>query len=573
MSGRNTLAVEDTLFDIVLELLLLEADRRATETASLSDGAVCLLLGLLTLDREAALRAIAAVPYDSVSMFLHGVCAEVLSPLACAALMQQPAADGVPLLHDIMVHGDVRVAFRYLEKLSLSDMPTKALLGLIEARDKNGRTALEAAIAKERERNVVAYLDFMNGLTEFKHDQMQQLLEAKGGGAEPALVNVIKDAGQKDGNGLNAYLKSLFGQDTVDKRDVLTLLSAPDADGNTPLRLAMMKNNGAAISGMVKAIVETDKLDAKEKKALLCGLTPGSGDFQEKALRLYYQAVCEAYEGRFRNKPIPPGKTGKHSGITTKDKDGKFGVIPSDAKDAVKQEMKKEREDSQHAMLSKFVPSEREKLKAEGRRLYAQERAKALPVFHVALREGKTNAVRAFIEAVLAHASASKDIDVVDLLLAKDAAGNPALFNAMELDRADAVSAYVGAVLASDQKHLAKRTLLRADNPKGMTALHHAFVTGNLSAMLTYVDAILGSTSERKQDLLSGANTHGRSPRATALECRDKALLLENPSVKPAVYEMLVERFDAKVRASDLPDSVKRFLTEIYNDSSSPKKA
>jgi hypothetical protein len=586
MPGRNGLAVEDTLFDIVLELLLLEADRRATETASLSDRAVCLLLGLLTLDREAALRAIAAVSYDNVSMFVHGVCAEVLAPLACAALMQQPAADGVPLLHDIMANGDVRVAFRYLEKLHRSDMRKQpfstdpldianksTLLGLLEARDKDGRTALEAAIAKEREQNVREYLTFMRGLTEFNPVQMQQLLEAKGAAAkpaaaEPALVNVIKEASQKDGNGLHAYLKSLFGQDAVDKRDVLALLCAPDADGNTPLRLAMMKNNGAAISGMVKAIVETDKLDAKEKTALLCGLAPGGGDFREKALDLYYQAVCDAYKKRFPGKPIPRPEAVPNRMV------GLCSLIHSKVYDGPNGEAMQQREESQHAMLSRFVPSEREKLKAEGRRLYAQERAKALPVFHVALREGKTNAVRAFIEAVLAHASASKDVDVVDLLLAKDAAGNPALFNATGLDRADAVSAYVGAVLSSDQKFVAKRPLLRAESPEGMTALHHAFVTGNLSAMLAYVDAVLGSMAEHatKQDMLAGRNTKGKSARATALTCRDKATLHENPSVKPAVYEMLVERFDAKVMASDLPDSVKKFLTETYNDSSSPKK-
>jgi hypothetical protein len=90
---------------------------------------------------------------------------------------------------------------------------------------------------------------------------------------------------------------------------------------------------------------------------------------------------------------------------------------------------------------------------------------------------------------------------VVALLLAKDATGDPALFNAMQLDRADAISAYVRAVLASDVKSVNQRALLRPEEPKGMTTVHNAF-TENLSTMLAYVDAVLGSTSKSKQQFL-----------------------------------------------------------------------
>jgi hypothetical protein len=42
--------------------------------------------------------------------------------------------------------------------------------------------------------------------------------------------------------------------------------------------------------------------------------------------------------------------------------------------------------------------------------------------------------------------------------------------------------------------------------------------------------------------------------------------------VKPEIYEMLVEKFDAKITASNLEDSAKKFLKEGRIPSAPPKK-
>lgn len=582
---RRATPTEDTILDIVQELLLLEGQPDTPAAAHLPDEAICRLLGALALDRETALRAIGSCAYDNVSSYIHGVCSATLTPVSCHSLLNPSAPDAKrqmpPLLHHLMANGDMEIALPYLRKLIDSDITKTELCRLLRGNDRDGMTALEGAIRTGRDRNVQGFIGFVHGLDVLDAKDEQDLFPARRTNGTAGLLSAIRSGGSQLKMGVYAYAKGLLGlnEKKISKRDVVGILTDADDDGLQPLRLALMNNDAGVVSGMVQAICEADGLDDKAREALLSGqfdTANGKASFIEMALAEYYKAVKEAYQTKFTGKPIPKkievGLFGAKVSYFSKN-ENPFDGVCKDTEAEAKKAWEAERDESLHAMLSLLPEADRNALKAKGRSLMIDVQAKRVSGFHTALMKGCAQSVSAYIQTVLQYGKSTNAFKPVDLLLAKDAHGNSALFNAMENNEFGAVEVYVDAMLASTLPITEKNRLLldsgeipTAIKPEKYTPLQVAMASGNYGAMNAYVAAVLHSSlkDDDKQHLLFSVGGNGKPARQTVLELAQR---------QPETHGKCIQMFDEMIKKSTLSSAHKNFLTKAYQPSGNAKKS
>jgi ankyrin repeat protein len=571
---HGAVAAPETILDIVRELLLLEGQSDIPNATGLPDKSICHLISVFELEHETALRAIDEVAYDDAVSFTHGVCASALTPLSCHTLLKDMAPGegdkpGLPLLHHLMVNGNIHVAREYLDKLDESDMPKTDLISLLSRTDGSGPSALESAITMGCADNIKGFIGFVAGLRKLGADEKLGLLEAKRRDGTPGLVGALKSGGAQMQKGVYAYMTGLLQFDTRHIREVIGMLSAPDKDGNSPFRLALMKDDAGLVFGMVRAICEDQTLAPDEKAALLFGQlldADANVDYKEKALTAYYLAVEAKYLEKNPSKGIPKNKEAHNGKITYFTlASSPFEKHFSSGEPEAKLKWDKERDASLSAMMSQLTEKEREELKQLGRRLVRQEQEKAAPAFHTALRNGKAQSVTGYISSTIQYAVHGSHIRPISLILAEDASGNPALFNAMENDEFRAVGAYVDAVLSSELLIEDKYALLKPFGIDGYTPLQVAMASGNHRAMSAYVACVLASSLNdyEKQHLLTSVGRNGKSARQTLVDLLQK---------KPDMDKKALQQFDAMINESNLGSPIKGFLTHAYGDGANVKK-
>ncbi|MBK4733744.1 hypothetical protein [Noviherbaspirillum pedocola] len=564
----------ETILDIVRELLLLEGQSGVPGATWLPDRSICLLLSVLELEHDAALRAIDDVAYDNATSFIHGVCASTLTPLSCKILLEDMVPDQdnkptLPLLQHLMVSGNIHVAREYLGKLDASDMRKSDLNRLLRRIDGSGPSAMELAIILGRDDNIREFIDIVAGLGKLGADEKLALLEAKRNDGTPGLLCAIQSDSTKMEASVYAYMTGLLQFDEKHIRDVIGMLSAPNKDGNSPFRLALMKDDASLVYSMVRAICEDKTLAPDEKAALLSGQTSvadANVDYREKGLTAYYLAVKAIYLKKFPNDGIPKSKAADNGKITYFTSTPVSFEKPFDRVDAdAKLQWDKARDESLFAMMSRFTESERKECKQLGRRLVRQEREKATSAFHAALRNGKAQSVTGYIRAMIEYAVTGSHIRPISFILAEDASGNPALFNAMENDEFRAVGAYVEAVLSSDLQIEDKYALLKPYGEDGYTPLQIAMASGSRRAMSAYVASVLDSSlsDDQKQQLLLSIGKNGKSARQMLDD------LLQR---KPNMDRASLQQFDAMITESNLGGLIKRFLIHDYGNKGGVKK-
>jgi hypothetical protein len=329
----------------------------------------------------------------------------------------------------------------------------------------------------------------------------------------------------------------------------------------------MSSESVEAAQGLMCAMLDSVRIDGKQKMKLLSGLgsnDAGTPSLQERVDSQYYQEVLQSYLEYKGNKIDHKLKAKLESHATAKQsKEKNAPETPSYKLGTTKVEIDnrpkfvKDRESSLISMLTELNEHAKERkqaLQSVKRQIVAAEKARSCSAFLVALRHGRKDVVAGYI-STLAEFRDMKDeqFKPLELLLAKDADGNPAFFNAMENDEDGAIAAYIEAVLSSPWAWEDKRDLLRAEGRDKLTALQAAMGSGQYRAMNAYVRAVLAcahAADDQKQDLLTAIGKGGKTARQIAV----------NPGPRSPGHPQLVRLFDSLVQDSKLPDLYKKVI-------------